>query len=318
MLNRHLKIFFMCFCIVILLVGCGKKGEEPVKTEAKTGISSGFVKVDEAEIFYQIKGHGIPMMVPNVLGTLAHQLTFSKDIRQDIQLILVDLHGGGKSEPRALEKITRETLVDDLEQVRNELKLDKIVMFGHSNGVILSLEYIRKYPQNVSHLVLLCAGPKWWQFDDYVKKQQEYWDSFASNERKEILKANLEKFQPSNLSPVEALKQYFVAHAPRFFFNPNYDCSHYLLDSVRTNVVNHIFNVVWKDYDATSFLPHIRCPVLILMGRYDFQNPPTLWDGEKKKFPDYTFYVFEESGHFPMFEEQELFDKKLIEWIKSH
>jgi proline iminopeptidase len=294
------------------------EGEEPVETEAKTEVSSGFVKVNEAEIFYQIEGHGIPMMVPNVMGTLAHQLSFSKDIRQDFQLILVDLYGGGKSVSGPIEKITRETLVDSLEQVRSELKLDKILLFGHSNGVILSLEYIKKYPQNVSHLILLGAGPKWWQFDDYVKTQQVYWDSFASDDRKKILQANQEELQLNNLTSVEDLRRFYRAHAPRFFYNPRYDGSHLVLDSIRMDVMTHVFNDVWKDYDATSFLSLIRCPVLILIGRYDFQNPPTLWDDEKEKFPDYTFYVFEESGHFPMFEEQELFDKKLIDWVKSH
>jgi pimeloyl-ACP methyl ester carboxylesterase len=31
-----------------------------------------------------------------------------------------------------------------------------------------------------------------------------------------------------------------------------------------------------------------------------------------------SYNLFEKSGHFPMVEEQELFDKKLIEWIKRH
>ncbi len=34
--------------------------------------------------------------------------------------------------------------------------------------------------------------------------------------------------------------------------------------------------------------------------------------------PDLTFLLFDNSGHNPMVEIQEEFDKKLIEWIDSH
>ena len=34
-MSRHIKIFFVCFSIVILLGGCGKKGEEPVEKALK-------------------------------------------------------------------------------------------------------------------------------------------------------------------------------------------------------------------------------------------------------------------------------------------
>jgi hypothetical protein len=39
---------------------------------------------------------------------------------------------------------------------------------------------------------------------------------------------------------------------------------------------------------ARAFLSQMKCPVFLVSREYDFSNPPTLWDGEKEKFPDCT------------------------------
>jgi len=42
-----------------------------------------------------------------------------------------------------------------------------------------------------------------------------------------------------------------------------------------------------------------------------------LWDDYKDKLPNLSYNLFEKSGHYPQLEEQDLFDKKLIAWIKG-
>lgn len=37
----------------------------------------------------------------------------------------------------------------------------------------------------------------------------------------------------------------------------------------------------------------------------------------RSKFTSLSFNIFEKSSHFPQMEQQELFDKKLIEWIEN-
>ena len=51
---------------------------------------------------------------------------------------------------------------------------------------------------------------------------------------------------------------------------------------------------------------------------YDFGCPPSLWDGYKDSFADCTYVLFEDSGHNPMYEIPEKFDKLVIDWIKTH
>jgi pimeloyl-ACP methyl ester carboxylesterase len=46
--------------------------------------------------------------------------------------------------------------------------------------------------------------------------------------------------------------------------------------------------------------------------------PYFLWDDRKGILPNLSYNLFEKSGHFPMVEERELFDKRLVEWIRTH
>jgi proline iminopeptidase len=70
------------------------------------------------------------------------------------------------------------------------------------------------------------------------------------------------------------------------------------------------------DYDIAKG-QSVDTPVFLAIGRDDYQVPYSLWDNERTKLPRLSYNLFEKSGHYPMLEEQELFDKKLLEWIRS-
>jgi len=272
------------------------------------------------KVYYQIEGTGIPCLILSYADTQFYQRTFSGNLRKNLQLIFTDL-SGGYSDPRSIDEMTLDSVMDDIDGIRRELNLDRMAMVGHSAHVLLTLEYARRYPENLSHIILMGLGPKWWQLDDYRKIQDDYWDEFASDERKEAYSKNMMELTEERLgsvSPGEAFILWYVASAPKYWYDSDFDCSH-LWEGAKLNreVIDRLFEVVLKDYDATSYLSEIECPVLLAMGRYDFANPPPLWDGEKEKLQDCTYYLFERSGHHPQIEEQALFDERLIDWIKK-
>ncbi len=258
------------------------------------------------------------MFVISLTGTETYEKTFSNELRNHFKLIIIDLG----SKERTIQAPTLDSIMNELEKLRISLELNKIAVFGHSGTVLLALEYAKRYPNNISHLVLMAAGPKWWQYEDYKKKQKEYWSSAAKPSRKEILKLNHEKIlageEFSKANAQEQLIMTMNAEAPRYAYDPRMEWN-FLWENttINTEFVYHVWNDVLKDVDQTPFLSGIVCPVFISMGKYDFQNPPTLWDGVIEKFPNCMLHIFEKSGHFPNFEEQDLFDKKLIEWIKN-
>eukprot|EP00742_Colponemidia_sp_Colp-10_P003815 GILJ01004065.1.p1 GENE.GILJ01004065.1~~GILJ01004065.1.p1 ORF type:complete len:326 (-),score=42.45 GILJ01004065.1:312-1289(-) len=71
------------------------------------------------------------------------------------RIVLMDQRGSGKSQPYAsLEENTTWKLVEDIEQLRSLLHIDKWMVFGGSWGSTLSLAYAITHPSRVTELVL--------------------------------------------------------------------------------------------------------------------------------------------------------------------
>jgi len=120
---------------------------------------SGFLKVSDIhEIYYELCGNpeGKPVFVihggPGI-GCSPYMRRFFNP--EKFLIVLHDQRGCGKSKPNAelLENTTQE-LVEDIEQLREKLKLGKIILFGGSWGSTLSLAYAETYPENVNGMVL--------------------------------------------------------------------------------------------------------------------------------------------------------------------
>ena len=71
------------------------------------------------------------------------------------RIILFDQRGCGRSKPHAsVINNTTWHLVDDIENIRKTLKLEKFLIFGGSWGSTLGLIYAQKFPENVLGMVL--------------------------------------------------------------------------------------------------------------------------------------------------------------------
>ena len=65
----------------------------------------------------------------------------------------------------------------------------------------------------------------------------------------------------------------------------------------------------------TAAIAGVRPPTFLAQGVWDFNVPPTRWAGVLPAFRDCTYRAFERSGHYPFYEEQELFDGALLDWL---
>lgn len=116
------------------------------------------------------------------------------------RIILFDQRGAGRSTPHAeLRDNTTWHLVDDIENLRKHLKIDRWIVFGGSWGSTLSLVYAETHPANVMGLCLrgifLCRKEEidWFYqegasfiYPDTFKTYQEF---IPSDERGNMLKA---------------------------------------------------------------------------------------------------------------------------------
>ncbi len=316
--------FTMIIPLVILLCftfGCQKQGEE-VAEETKGEVTSGVVNVDGFELTYSIEGTGVPAVV---LEGVFYPDIFSKELKRHIKFIYADTRCLIPTDtPEVISTFTMDTFIDDIEQIRRTLGFDKIAVLGHSRFGFFPLEYAKKYPEHTSHAIVI-GTPPYFDTEKYDKAVAEFWETDASQERKAILKRNQEKLDEETLksvSPAEAFIMGYVANAPIFFYDPSYDIS-WAFQRLKNrefsmDIGNHHSTVILKNYDITDSFSQIKTPVFIAVGRYDYWVPYYLWDEVKDLLPNHSFNLFEKSSHLPMLEEQELFDKKLIDWIKSN
>lgn len=315
--SNNQKILILSLLIVFILVGCAKKEAKTAKGVSQHQETSGVVSVEGAELHYVIEGKGTPCI--GLGHSESQRRILSQELRNHLRWVFIDLrHDAQSKSSLEISKITLDTYLDDIDKVRRTLGLDKIAVFGHSIHSYIALEYARKYPKNTSHVVMTGTTP----YRIAPEVADEFWESDASDERKMILKQNWEKISEdelSQMSPKDRVVKTYMAMTPKLFYDPRYNLS-WIYEAVESNqkISNHLFQVILKDYDIAKRPGRVETPVFLAIGRYDYLWPYVIWDERKDVLPNLSYNLFEKSGHFPMVEEQELFDKKLIEWIKNH
>jgi len=71
------------------------------------------------------------------------------------RIVLFDQRGAGRSTPHAeLDNNNTQALIDDIEAIRNELGIERWLVFGGSWGSTLALAYAQAHPQQVLGLIL--------------------------------------------------------------------------------------------------------------------------------------------------------------------
>ena len=173
------------YVLFIVLIAPILSGSLIVMAQDK-GLSE-MVAADGTKLRYVVEGKGIPWVVVNRSN---YQQVYSKELRKHLKLIFLDLRHGSEFDPPAkVEYVTLDTLVDDMEQVRKTLGLERIAVMGHSLPSVIALEYARKYPERTSHVILISSTP----YFIPPKDREAFWESDASPERKLANQRNRER-----------------------------------------------------------------------------------------------------------------------------
>ena len=244
---------------------------------------------------------------------------FSNRLKQRIRFIFVDFKNSWNAEsPGGVEKIDMDSLVEEIDQVRNALGLEKVCLLGHSAPGLVAVEYTLRHPDRVSQLILVSVEPYF--SSDWIKARTKFWETEASTDRKAIHKRNVERFPDDllrKLSPRDAYALRYVRNGAHYFYDPSYDL--YWAFSGKqfsAELITHFINTIIKDYDPRPRLANNTVPIFLPLGRYDYNIPYREWDSARKTTPRLTCHIFERSGHFPMLEESNLFDERVIRWVR--
>lgn len=288
-----------------------------VNTQCHPGNSekSGTLKINGIEYPYHIEGEGTPCLIYGI--NTYYTKAFSDHFRSNLKCYFVDSRFVIPSAPvDTVRPFTIDEAVLEIESIRKALKLDKMVLVGHSIVGLVVLEYGHRFPDHVSHILAIGTMPEISQ--EQTRITADYWDEFASPERKEMaarIREGLNSDSLAKLTPSDRFIARVVSVRPRRWYDATYD-ENILLKGIQYNVpvLNQLMGQEFHLFEDSS---RMKPSIFLALGKYDFVCPPIAWEKYLPLFNDVTCLVFDYSGHDPMVEESEKFDALVLKWISG-
>ena len=297
--------------------------------------SQDYFNADGHEIYYEECGNpdGKPAIFlhggPGGGGGTNVRRFFNPEI---YRIVVFDQRGCGRSKPHGcLENNTTWDLVEDIEKIKQILKIEKWLVFGGSWGSTLSLAYAQRYPNSVSELVLrgiFMLRKKeldWFYQYGASKIFPDAWEKFLEpidiENRGDLIGAYHKIFdgddEQKKLEAAVAWSKWeasasTLSYKPEIinsFSNPKFALAfalienHYFINEGFLENENQLIST-----DSINKIRHI--PTKIIQGRYDIVCPmETAWE-LYRNWPEAELIIAPSSGH-------SAFEKEITHFLVS-
>ncbi|MEH1921845.1 alpha/beta fold hydrolase [Nostoc sp.] len=269
-------------------------------------------KIRDTEIFFDVEGSALVVDGANIyskpVAFLIHggpgadhtsfKPTFSA-LSRKLQLVYFDHRGQGRSARGPKETYTLDNNVEDMEALRQHLGLDKIVVIGGSYGGMVALTYAVRYPQNVSHLIVIATAAH----SGFLERAREILASKGTEEQK----ANAQRLWDGNFENEEQLRQYFQVLGPMYSLRhePTTSGIAWQRNILSVDAINVAFGGFLRNYNILDQLHKITAPTLVIAGRYDWICAPEFSEEIAQAIPNADLRIFENSSHLIRADEPE-------------
>ncbi len=277
---------------------------------------TGKIQRGNFKLDYRIEGTGTDVIV--IGDTNYYPKTFSEELRQHLRLIFFSHRGFGKTTaPFTHADFELDLIADDIEALRQYLGLGQVTILGHSGHGHMALAYAKRYSEYISKVILLALSPD--SSPASFRAADQYLEDSVCPERKTALATSMSNLEANiDADPSRRFIHYALCSGPRIWYDYTFDATP-MWDGV--HVIPEMFDYVWgtlfQTIDITHVLDQITTPVFLGLGRYDYWNPPHLWESVRDAFSQLHFRVFEQSGHTPQLENATQFNRELLEWLAT-
>lgn len=288
-----------------------------------------YAQVNGVKLFFDVEGAGFvptgPIMKEKPVCFVLHggpggdHTSFKpalSPLSEVMQLVYIDNRGSGKSERGPQSTYTLKNNVEDIEELRKYLGLDKIVLLGTSYGGMVALEYARKYQENLKSLLLVVTAPS----SDFTNKAKDIVKQKGTSEQQEMAQVLWDGAFKSS----EQQEQYYEVMAPLYSYSHEDTAEGELARenaSKRSNrsyeALNEGFGGFLREYNVVDFLPSIYVPTLIIAGRHDWITPVEGSIFMNEKILNSKLVIFEESSHSVLKDEHDKFIVTVTDYVKN-
>ena len=274
------------------------------------------LEINGARLFVDVQGTGPAIIAHHGAPGMGNHATPKKalaPLADSHTVITFDARGSGRSE--ALPPYTHEQWVADLDGLREHFGLERFILTGGSYGGFISLEYVLAHPDRVSHLILRDTAAA----NDYEEAAKR--NALArAKEFPGITPERLDRMFAGEVHDDEDFRRTFETIAP--LYDVNYDparvAARIAQGVFRAEPHNYAFKHNLAQYDLRSRLHEIQVPTLVTVGRHDWITPVAASETIAEGIPNAELVVFENSGHSPQIEENELWIATIRDFLARH
>jgi proline iminopeptidase len=233
------------------------------------------------------------------------------------RIVLFDQRGCGRSRPHAeLADNTTWHLVADMEQLREQLRIERWQVFGGSWGSTLALAYAQAHPQRVTELVLRGIFMlRRWELEWFYQKGcdaifPDAWEAYLAAipevERADLMSAYYRRLTSADPAVrIAAAKAWSIWEGSTSFLRPSPDyiastgSDEFALAFARIECHYFVHGGFFQtDAQLLRDAPRLKSiPAVIVQGRYDVVCPlRSAWDLHRA-WPEADLRIVGDAGH---------------------
>ncbi len=255
------------------------------------------MSIRDVSLFVEVVGHGYPLLLMHGGPGADHwtMLPFRR-CADRFTLIFYDQRCNGRSVGAPVSSMTWENLTADAEALRERLGFERWAVLGHSFGGKVALEYALRYPDSLSHLVLLDTG------GDSRWAQQNAPELLARRGYSPKTVKLARRFLNGRIAPKEfvpALMRLGSAydHRPSLLRVAREMLEGEWRTKLRPEALIFAGPHLLKGWTVMDRLGEIKVPTLVMAGRDDFIFPPEHQVELAAGIPNARLRIIERAGH---------------------
>lgn len=263
--------------------------------------------IRDVSLFVDVVGHGDPLLLMHG-GPSADHWTLAplRRLADRFTLVFYDHRCNGRSEGAPVTSMTWDNLTADADALRERLGFDRWAVLGHSFGGHVALEYALRYPDRLSHLVLVdtAADSRWARENAAAVLGMRGW----SPDKVELCR----RWFTGDVPPRHAFRT-LMTLGPAYYHDPSVlTLARDILGGswrtkFRPEALVFAGRHLMKGWSVMERLAQITVPTLIIAGTSDFVFPPDAQRELASAIPNARLHLVERAGHDPWVERPDAF-----------
>lgn len=270
-------------------------------------------------------------------NSYSFRMTAGKALDARYPMVYLDERGSGESERPWRGDYALATLVEDIEGLRRQLGVERMVVAGHSFGGTLAVEYAQTYPGHVARLILIDAAVDLpGAMESWVQTlAMQFPEAYAAAERSDAGKA-LRAVPPGDVCALARARMAFVGAGTAtlpdghvFHDRQQFHVAAAKLEQERLDAQSGLHNT--GEIGAALMAPEsnficysvrhperLRMPTLVLVGAHDQAVGVAPQRALAGRLAQATLVVLPDSAHFPYQEQPAAFLEAMEGFMQHH